>query len=358
MKSWLCSVAILATLSILLQPTDASASRARNLVIGSGDGGLILGGLGDQGSFIQEDHYNIFYNPSYATDHKDWATIEKYDGVGAAAGGGLNGAAGGFMSSFASFTFGFFFNRAGAIDPSHFTGVTSGAANYRPLDFILAADLGVKVGLGLSYGSVETAGGDNEDLTVRLGAQIGEVDPFVHYQITGNNSTGASTDLLVGGVRYHWGEWNPVFAYRQHRTAGSTDSRRWGIGLSRFAEGTEGVRYGFSFSYWRDTTTQRTIVPFEIMIQGRAASWIVLRAGLMYPVVSRTGSVSNSDSTTGRIGATFTFGALEFDFAVGSGSVSTVIGSEGPVTTTGSIDNPSFGLDDSLFSAASLTYNW
>src|SRR5690606_20200985 len=111
-------------------------------------------------------------------------------------------------------------------------------------------DLGLKVGLGLSYGSNEQVAGEGDDLTLRLGAQVADFDPFVHYQIAGSTSAGNSTDLVLVGLRYHWGEWNPVVAYRQHRTSNSTDSRRFGLGLSRFAEGTEGVRYGFSISYW------------------------------------------------------------------------------------------------------------
>jgi len=36
-----------------------------------------LDGYGNGGSLLTEDAYNMFYNPAYVNDYKDWAIIGK-----------------------------------------------------------------------------------------------------------------------------------------------------------------------------------------------------------------------------------------------------------------------------------------
>ena len=66
---------------VALASTDVFASRARVVTMGTGDGGLILGGNGDRGSFSYDDGYNIFHNPAEVNQFNNWGIIEKSNDV-------------------------------------------------------------------------------------------------------------------------------------------------------------------------------------------------------------------------------------------------------------------------------------
>src|SRR3954453_12136441 len=84
----------------ILATSNAFASRSRTSVLGTGDGGLFLNG----GTFFYDDARNIFYNPAYVNDFKNWGIIEKSNYVSGAGGTQLGTSAeGGFVSSLSSF---------------------------------------------------------------------------------------------------------------------------------------------------------------------------------------------------------------------------------------------------------------
>src|SRR5262245_16818165 len=87
----------------ILATSNAFASRSRTAVLGTGDAGLYL----NAGSFFYDDARNIFYNPSYVNDFKNWGIIEKSNYVsGAAATQVGTTAEGGFVTSLSSFNLG------------------------------------------------------------------------------------------------------------------------------------------------------------------------------------------------------------------------------------------------------------
>src|SRR4051812_11077428 len=90
----------------ILATSTAFASRSRTSVLGTGDNGMFLSG----GTFFYDDARNIFYNPAYVNDFKNWGIIEKSNfvsGAGATVVG--TSAEGGFVSSLSSFNLGVYF---------------------------------------------------------------------------------------------------------------------------------------------------------------------------------------------------------------------------------------------------------
>src|SRR5579885_2337655 len=84
----------------ILATSNAFASRSRTAVLGTGDGGQFL----SAGSFFYDDARNIFYNPAYVNDFKNWGIIEKSNFPGGTAEGG-------FVTSLSSFNLGVYVNR-------------------------------------------------------------------------------------------------------------------------------------------------------------------------------------------------------------------------------------------------------
>lgn len=334
--------------------SDAFASRARLLVLGSGDADFITGGSGDGGSLYVDDAYNMFYNPSYVNDYKDWGIIEKAKTTAVA---GTSRAQGGFVTSLANLNVGVFFNRSSYLSSTTQGGLT-GAANTRPIELFVGGDAGVKWGLGLGYSRFKNATGTASDLRVSLGAQFDGFDPFFKIAVFSKDTAStASTENKhqhwMGGFRYHWGEWVPYAAVRRDRNLGVTNTNAWGIGLGRNTKVAEGVKLNYGVGFWRNAAAKGTAlantnrIPVDVSIEGDATSWLTLRAGLSHRIWDQTSRTTNTDSTTGRLGATFNFGKLAMDWAVGSGTA----GAE-------SLDNSSFGFDGGLFTAASLQYRW
>ena len=341
----------------------ALASRATNLVMGSGDAGLFLspsGALGTQtgsfGSLFFEDEYNMFYNPAHINEINDWVIIEKSNysytsqDTGQIVG---QSAQGGFVLAFLNYRASLFFNRVAGIADYH------NASNMRPFDFTLGADLGVPFGLGVSYASYTDGGHTDQDLNLRLGAKVESFEPFGWYKIIGKQETtnpGRRFREWAMGLKYHYGEWKPYAAYRYSHSE-SNDSV-FGIGIGRSSRVSEAVKFHYNVAFWRNRNANESIVPFDIAAEANATSWLVLRGGLGYRFMDREGDSSREvDGTSGRFGATFKFNSVELDTAIGSNVSSTTVAAKDEIDSTA--DSQVFGVgSDSFFTAASLSYSW
>ncbi len=388
----------------ILAGSNAFASRAHEVVMGTGDGGTILNG----GSFFFDDNRNMFYNPAYINDFKNWATIEKSNAP-------RGTAEAGFVTSFTNFNLGVYFNRGDAFvgfpglasnqggggstpgttylpDASGSYTSGSGAGNpLRPIELLVGGDMGVKWGLGLTYASSSSNAGTNGKagtsapatpgnkgyFGAQIGASIANLEPFFGMNFIGRNlDKDLNSHYYRGGVRYHWGEWTPYAAvlstnYNDERVAGTLNKltgTNWGLGLGRSAKIAEGVRMNYALSYWNvheknetnggtgtptvETKWNRSIVPVDMAIEGDLASWITLRGGFAFRIwdsVGGTAAQDVADTTTARLGAGLHFGKADIDFAFGMGQSAT----EGAQA-----DSQTLGVSENLFTAASLTYHW
>ena len=93
----------------MIASATAFAENAREEVLGQGGASIIS----DKGSFYYESSHNMFYNPSYVNDFKNWAAFEK---------GAAGSAEFGFASSMMNMNMGLYFNRFGGTQ-----NITSGA---------------------------------------------------------------------------------------------------------------------------------------------------------------------------------------------------------------------------------------
>lgn len=188
---------------VALASQSAFASRAKLMVMGTGDGGMFLL---NGGSFYYDEAYNMFYNPSNIVDYKDWFTVEKSnfivaketaptDGAGSATQTTLGDRAqGGGVMGFGNVAVGVYFNRVQALDVIDFGAGSDDTTNHRyldadhkfdstywsdlrPLELFIGGEHGIKWGLGLVY-----AGASGQDADA-------------NYAVNGNyNSGGAATN--------------------------------------------------------------------------------------------------------------------------------------------------------------------
>jgi hypothetical protein len=376
------SIYALALSLALVVATDAFASRARLLVLGTGDTGF-LDGNGNGGSLYINDMYNIFYNPAYVSDYKDMAIIEKSNANG--------GAEGGFLTGIGGVTVGAYFNRVDSLA----TGMLN-AATMKPVEVFVGGSHGVKWGLHFGYGylthrtwvSTNSAGvlaireTSNSDYRASLGVSYMNFDPFIDLHVANQgmspvasytpNGTpqgfgtaanrpdyGKSWQDWKAGLKYTYGEWVPYAMYRSYK-AGVMNADKgvstWGLGFGRTMKGTESVNVNYGLSFWR-VNQVRTSIPIEVSVEGKATSWLTLRGGMRYSLMDRLQSVDNGVATTynqgtgqtsGRVGASFNFGRLDVDWTVGNDNT------EG----TESIDSATFDFSNNLFTAASVSYRW
>jgi len=160
---------ILAVLALSLISSNAFASRAKNLVTGTGDGGNFLGTNGNSGSFYSNDEYNMFWNPAFVAGMGGMAIIEKANGI--------NDASAGFVSSIGSISTAVFFNR---------DGVTHGS---KPLDIVVGGGSNMKWGVGVTQTTSEVESSTN----LKAGLVMGSFEPFVGYLLSSSNGgTGAA----------------------------------------------------------------------------------------------------------------------------------------------------------------------
>lgn len=351
--------------------SNAFASRARILVMGQGDGGFFLPA---DTSFLIDDERNVFYNPSYTNDFKNWGIIEKSNAPGITGEGGM-------VTAISSYSLGAYFNRGDSE-----TGFAE-AANMRPIDVLFGGDTGtMKYGLGLNYGNFDDGAGAgvSQALTLNVGLQLMDLEPFGWYRIIGNDyeslgAAGEAHDKSWGvGFRYKMGEWTPWAGFRSDSTedvaSGNnvTDYKAWIVGIGRNTKIAEGARLAYSLSYVHANapSAAMNVVPINTAIEGDALSWLTLRAGLGFNWWDRAENTTLTDNTSARIGATMHFGKADFEFAVGrnadlsstaeTANTSKVAGvNSGNSNNAGSLlDSQTFDIASGFFTAANVSYHW
>ena len=364
----------------VLATSNAFASRARQLVMGTGDASTTLNG----GSLYYDETYNIFYNPSYVNNYKNWAIIEKSNFSGTAGIGTT--AQGGFSTSIMNFETAFYFNRGNAVfnNPNSAFGTAPtgyvSATPVRPFDLFVGGDVGFKWGLGLTYGSNATTAGtspvsggalasaNSTDLTMHLGAQVADLEPFLSYKLSGKETTtagDATHNFMRVGTRYHVGDWTPYAALTTWKDqavgAGSAaiQETTYGAGLGRSMKLTEGLHMHYAASLWRLSDTggtverKRTILPLDFSVEGEATSWLTLRGGVGYRLADRlsgSGAGTVGDMTTGRIGASVHVSKVDVDWAIGKAA--------GTAEAAADANTQSFDISNNFFTAASVAYRW
>jgi hypothetical protein len=372
MKTRIISMLVLA--GMIVGANSALASRARVNVMGQGENGFIFNG---SGSMYYDDMYNIFHNPSYVNDFKNWVIIEK--GVTNATAAGTGNVEGGFVTSMMGMNFGFFMNREDAFSLSRLT-LTPGTGNtgVRPIDFVIGGDHGVKWGLGMTYASQKGDVGaaaprntNDRQLAVNAGIQVADFAPFINYRVTGKSTaiaTGDETktsDYAIG-VKYMYGEFTPYAAYRKaFQKTGSTmnsSDKAYIVGVGRNSKLGENARLVYNVSFGQQTDknnaaagdAKQTVIPVDFALEADVASWITVRGGLQYRLMDKvtgsgagTSAGSQDDATTGRIGATFHINKVDLDWALGQG-----------VAAANSLDSSSAGFDGGTFTNLSLAYRW
>ncbi len=362
----------------VLATSNAFASRARLLVMGTGDAGGagVLAGGGNGGSLYYDDAYNVFYNPAYVNDFKNWAIIEKSNSNQAGLG---DSAMGGMVTSIANFNLGLFFNRVAALE-----GVDNMSAaqrnSMRPIDLFIGSDMGVKWGIGMTWSTFRRTTTDpvltDTDMVLRAGVAVADFEPFINYRLTSmvdnadQNARTKNRDMTIG-LRYRFGEWTPYAAYRATKRVnnagdilegvGTNRTTRFGGGVGRTSALAEGARLMYSLSYWRllnggtaGADSRSTVVPIDLAVEADASSWLTLRAGVNYALAFQTNGVTTQNvPTTARVGATFHVGKADVDFAVGAANDANGVAEDGD-----QIDSQVLGISQGLFSALSVSYRW
>lgn len=355
-------ISILVLTAMIVGANTASASRARNNVFGSNDNGFILNG---SGMLATDDMYNIFYNPAYVNDFKNWVIVEK------------GSKEGGFVTSMGSLNMGLFMDRSDAFSKTQLGTTGSNpttATNYgdRPIDFTIGGDNGVKWGIGGTYASSRgTTLGKSTNLTGRLGLEVADFAPFVNYRLVGNSTTSTTVTKdkdMTFGVKYTYGDWTPFVAYRnaKQKSAGAITfaAKSYILGVGRDAKLGENARliYNVSLGQLVDkatstTNSKRTIVPVNVGIEADVASWITIRGGVQYRLMDKTSGTTaagtNSFDTVARVGASFHVNKVSIDWNLGSNNGTTTNG-----TAVDSRDESQAGFDGKTFTDLSVAYRW
>jgi len=416
MKGKLLTTAIVAS---WLVAGSAYATIARQAVLGNQplatfNGAGVSSSLAT-GALWYDDDYNVFYNPSYVMDNKNYVVVQK----------GLEG--GFFKGEFENFAYGVYLNRGGTtagpqtvyapgmVSPglkqqNQYTGAGATALNtQRPIDLFFAGDTGVKWGLHLAWAynrnqTVATKANDGGEVTNRywhadFGMQMMGLEPFIgltfasDYQDNSGATTTPYTQSLNefnAGVRYKYEGWTPYFAFKKFRDGGVNNGagttqiqsrvNQWALGVGHDTKVADGVHVlknigVFINSYEDDAPAaeanrdyKETIVPINVAIEGEATSWLTLRAGASFdlfnqqsyarsnrnPDVSVNDKVKSLAGTTSfRVGSTFKFGKLHMDSAFGVGAAA----ADGSSTQNG-LDGSNFGFDAQTFALVSVGYHW
>lgn len=358
---------------------NAHASRARILVEGTGDAGVILGSGGSTGSFTHDDDYNIFYNPSYIADHKNWAIIEKSN-FSPAANTLSNGTTGegGFAKDFGPVSAALFFNRQDALNDASYSNQSA----MRPVDLIIGGSArSVHWGLGATYSAYTTPNPNLSgntvtatDLVLRAGLTWNDFEPFASWRPVGTDSGLVTTPANHGyvvGARYHVGDFVPFAAYRNDSYNSITNYRAFGLGVGRAIKVSEEITLSANIGWFRQSVGanvagtngnllngstvagDRSVTPLNIDAECSPLQWLTVRGGLGYNFLDRVGGTTLTDNTSARIGATAHAGHMDFDMAVGTGT-STANATE----ATTSPSTQAFDLAHGFVTAAALDYRW
>ncbi len=330
----------------MIMGSNAFASQAREGVMGTGGNSI------NAGSFYYDSAYNIFYNPVYINDMKNYVIFEKD-----ATGSGFVGTA----ASMHGFNWAVYMNRANAFGST--TASTAGSAlgtsayATRPIDFVIGGDQGVKWGLGITYASNNVTASDKKstDMDMRAGISMNGFDPWVGFHVTGKN--GAAENKNKGfnaGLRYHYGEWTPYAMYSNKKwepTGGNTKNNTWLVGLGRESKLGDAARLMYALYYYKSKTessdTTATArkdggLPVNVSVEADATSWLTLRAGFIHTLIGPNNNAA-ADTTT-RVGGTFHMGKVDTDFVFGE--------------TGGTVDSNSVGFDKGTFTQVSVRYSW
>lgn len=349
-------VLALAIAIVALTGTDAFASRARVSVFGTGDGGI---GLINDGSLYADDAHNMFYNPSYIVGGKDWVIIEKGNGATASR------AQGGFMTSMAGFHMGAYLNR-----PMNFftagTNTIGNSVDFRPIELFVGSDMGVKWGLTFGMGNFKQSKDVSDSaMNLGVGAQISGFEPWVQFLLSAKNKEAApAKDItfsdMTFGVKYKMGDWTPYVAVRmqgnkqENGTPAEAKQSVFGLGIGRHMKAGDGkVMYnlGYFNKANRNSGVTTTMIPVSLSGEVDLNSWMAVRAGVQYAVLHQVDGVTQTDSTSARIGATIKSGGAAIDWVMGTGD---------PAHTTelARETGAALGIGAGMFSTVSLTYAW
>jgi len=357
----------------------AWASNARELTLGRGDGGNLL----NKGSLFYDSAYNVFYNPSYINDFKNWVIVEKgfINGNNATATSTATATnQGGFATSLYNLNVGAYVNNTNFMNVDNAVVGDDSVFGVRPIDVFVGGDFGVKVGAGLSYAQQSITG--SRFISGSVGAQYENFDPFFHYIVTARDNSAATETKRSGytaGLRYHFGEWTPYAMYSSIKnetktaTTAKDTSTFYIAGLGRSTKVGETTRLVYSVAYTRAMTDTSGLavagngkgwsarVPVEIGLEGDVLSWLTVRGGVGYRLIDRSGTSGNAaDSTYARVGAGFHVGKVDIDWVFGanSGSATAGTGTGTTAASTQSIDAATIGFDSNTFSRVSVSYKW
>jgi len=337
---------VLGLTSIFFNPNHALASLARQSVLGTGDGNMVL----NAGSLLYIDERNIFVNPANINQFFDYAIIEKNGNSNTFTGEG------GTVFSFLTFKFGFYFNR-GSYIPAPPT--TYNILPARAFEFFVGSDFGFKWGLGVGTATNTMTNGFSRDVNISLGTEYEDFEPFFHVKVYGREVfSGVETkhSAFKGGIKYTWGEWIPYILVSQskEKNGAIVPSRRvWGGGIGRNTIVTSGINLYYSISGWHQNGQgTRTRAPISVGIESNAKEWLTLRAGLghdLYHYQRGPGSIINS--TTARLGASFHIEKFNIDWAFGNNAD---LNNDG---VSDGVDAVNFGLDQGIFTLLSASYS-
>lgn len=341
MKGRILTSAIAAS---LLVSSSAFASIARQMVLGgqpSFTSGNSVSTTAVTGSLWYDDNYNVFYNPSYVNDYKNYVTINK----------GFE--AGWFTSIFDNFVYGVYVNRGAktaggaandlygsdqfqtpgvvvhnTLTNSHTGHVVAGLlATKRPIELFIGGDTGIKWGLKVTHAynrdtTIGIGGGVNGEAekmarywNFAFGAQWMGFEPFANvtaFTKSENTLTTArssqSQEEYTVGLRYRFEGWSPYFAYNAMHigavnagmpTAGNESIRKYGFGVGHDSKVADGVHVLKNIGFWWNRTeasnnsaasvmTQdysEMVVPLNLAVEADVLSWLTLRAGAGYDIV-------------------------------------------------------------------------
>jgi hypothetical protein len=336
----------------MIASSSAFASKSREMVMGRGGADV----LSSYGSFYYDSEYNMFYNPAYVNDFKNWVNIEK---------GAKGSAEFGFVTSMSNFNLGLFFNRAA-------TGLSTGGATLtgyntpatlgdNALDLVIGGDAGVKWGFGATYGQSSLTGNQESNLDLRAGVSVNGLDPFIEYKLigkvkNGGNDVGGQNKLSVG-TRYHFGEWVPYAVFKTEKAdveANDDENKntQFVVGVGRETKLAEGARLVYSLFYANGKQTTKVagvegegkynILPLNMAIEADVLSWLTIRGGVEHTIFASDSTVRAARDTSARIGGTFHISKVDVDYAFGNGG----------------IDSNDIGFGNSTFHQVALRYTW
>lgn len=422
MKGKFITTAILAS---LLVGSNAMASIARQAVMGNHHVFTTASGAGVagivNGSLWYDDDYNVFYNPAYINDNKNYVTVQK----------GFEG--GFFKSEFENFAYGVYVNRGGTgnagnnyasglVAPGFQTRTSHiGTANdldtRRPIDLFIGGDTGIKWGLGVTWAYNRDQAGaslpNNEGAEIsnrywhfRLGAEVMGLEPFVgatlfskYQNDVASQKSGAELNEFNAGLRYKYEGWSPYFAYNKNRVNGTAPGAQnqvqtrldnYAVGVGHDTKVADGVHVykhvGFIFSSVEDdagaagttanglnlTADQNRdykdyVVPINVALEGEATSWLTLRAGIAYDLINQrkyadsnrtSGSTTNvTDKVASNAGITRFRIGSTIKFGKLHLDSAFGNGAAGGVGTE-NLDTSSMGFDGQTFALLSASYHW